>query len=299
MKKIFNDERFKVKVLSFLLALSVTINAISTIEIVRTYAEVTDNDSNEEIQNDEPSDTVTEPEITENAQSETKLEDPAQNESIRSGESAKEEHYEIICYSRNIDFTDVHEGEYTPTRQFTIVNTGNMTVNLCWEIYDYQTSFKLEIPHDGDILLDPGEQATFGAHPDSGLKQGYYEAYILFYPQEHSIDGLRIDLSANVYKNEPRVSRVEVSPGQTTVPVGKTLQYTATVYGENDPDTSVIWSVTGQQSSQTTIDSNGNLYVSPNGVTLDVNDMIRFCDRYNGSAKDCRILCGCCYNCHG
>lgn len=60
---------------------------------------------------------------------------------------------------------------------------------------------------------------------------------------------------------EPTVTSVTVTPATASVDKGATKQFAAIVSGENDPDQSVTWSVTGAASASTTVDSTGLLTV--------------------------------------
>lgn len=59
----------------------------------------------------------------------------------------------------------------------------------------------------------------------------------------------------------PYISSVEITPGSVTVPVGKSYRFEAYVRGGNNYDSTVTWSLTGNQSQSTTIDGNGKLTV--------------------------------------
>ncbi|MCL2063739.1 MAG: DUF6273 domain-containing protein [Candidatus Cloacimonetes bacterium] len=61
----------------------------------------------------------------------------------------------------------------------------------------------------------------------------------------------------------PSVESVSISPEEiTTLEIGQSQKFTATVLGENNPPKSVTWGVSGNNSSTTIIDSNGLLTVA-------------------------------------
>lgn len=62
----------------------------------------------------------------------------------------------------------------------------------------------------------------------------------------------------------PTVTSVTVTPASVTVEKGKTQRFTATVTGNNDPNTAVTWKVEGADSDSTTIDADGLLTVGTN-----------------------------------
>jgi len=62
----------------------------------------------------------------------------------------------------------------------------------------------------------------------------------------------------------PTVTSVTVTPASVTVEKGRTQRFTATVTGNNDPNTAVTWKVEGADSASTTIDADGLLTVGTN-----------------------------------
>ena len=68
----------------------------------------------------------------------------------------------------------------------------------------------------------------------------------------------------------PKINELSVYPANPTVTSGRSQQFNAVIRGENDPDTTVIWSVssnaagTGAVTQGTSISSGGLLTVSPN-----------------------------------
>jgi len=62
-------------------------------------------------------------------------------------------------------------------------------------------------------------------------------------------------------KKPTPVTNVEVHPSTTILLKDKTLQFTATVRGQDTPSQDVIWTLTGAKSSETEINSNGLLTI--------------------------------------
>jgi uncharacterized protein YjdB len=60
----------------------------------------------------------------------------------------------------------------------------------------------------------------------------------------------------------PTITSVTVSPDSVSVDKGKTQQFEATITGNNNPDMTVTWTVTGNLSSKTNISENGVLTVA-------------------------------------
>jgi len=68
----------------------------------------------------------------------------------------------------------------------------------------------------------------------------------------------------------PTVTGVEVSPSATTVLKGSTIQFTATVKGNNKPSQDVIWSIMGDKSSNTSINEKSGLLFIATDETTDI-----------------------------
>jgi len=66
------------------------------------------------------------------------------------------------------------------------------------------------------------------------------------------------------------VRGVEVTPSVAFVSTGQTKQFTATVHGVNNPPTTVLWLVTGENSNETTIDNTGLLSVASDETALEL-----------------------------
>lgn len=172
--------------------------------------------------------------------------------------------YNLICYTPSISFGAVNYGDVVYAKQFNVVNVGSTSFPLTWEEVDPYTAFSVGIISDGDLA--PGESATFSVAPNEYLAPGGYSARVVFY----SANDIRrhhtaiVDLSVTVLDNTPYITNVSVSPGNVSLPVGKSYKFDVSVKGGNGYDGSVTWSLTGNQSKGTTIDSNGNLTVGNN-----------------------------------
>ncbi len=170
--------------------------------------------------------------------------------------------YSLSCYTPNVDFGTVREGEYVNARQFTIVNTGHTRVPLDIFTMDPYTSFGLSTTSSTD--LEPGDQVTFTVNPAQNLREGSYFATFTFYSandirQHHSVT---VRVTINIVKADPYVDRVTISPGSANIPAGKSMQFTAYVHGGNNYDDGVIWSIGGARSRGTDIDNSGRLTVA-------------------------------------
>ena len=70
--------------------------------------------------------------------------------------------------------------------------------------------------------------------------------------------------------NPSTVTNVVINPRNVHVYAGNTQQFTATVRGENNPSQRVSWSIVGNNSEQTTINSNGLLSVASNETSMEI-----------------------------
>lgn len=172
--------------------------------------------------------------------------------------------YDLTCYNPNINFGTVYQGDYCDFNSFSIVNIGNNEFPLTWDEYDPGMAFEISITPGASLDLMPGGQVPFAVSPNTDIAPGNYSAYYIFYSandirQHHRV---QVNVSMTVKKAEPYVYSVEIIPATVTVPTGKTYQFTAKVSGGNNYDSSVYWSITGQNSSGTKISSDGTLSVS-------------------------------------
>ena len=173
--------------------------------------------------------------------------------------------YNLICYTPSISFGAVNYGDIVYAKQFNIVNVGNTSFPITWEEVDPYTAFDVGLISQDDYL-QPGESVTFSVSPRENLAPGGYSARVVFY----SANDIRrhhtaiVDLTVTVLDNTPYITSVDVTPGSVTLPVGKSYRFDVSVKGANNYDSSVTWSLTGNQSQGTYIDANGTLTVGKN-----------------------------------
>ncbi|MCL2225144.1 MAG: dockerin type I domain-containing protein [Defluviitaleaceae bacterium] len=68
----------------------------------------------------------------------------------------------------------------------------------------------------------------------------------------------------------PVVTGVTVSPAEVSLTQGETYTFAATVTGENNPSTEVVWSISGQNSPATQISSGGELTIAQNETATQI-----------------------------
>lgn len=75
----------------------------------------------------------------------------------------------------------------------------------------------------------------------------------------------------------PSITSVAITPNTAEVQIGKSIQLEATVEGENNPDTTIKWSVSGNTSTRTKV-SNGKLTIGENetATTITVTATSKF-----------------------
>ena len=237
------------RICAVVLAGCIATSLITTVQITKAYA--TDN-TDTTVNNENPSDDQT-------------LTDSEEPESKERSSQPDPLDYDLTCYTPNIDFGAVYTNQIVPSKQFGIVNIGANGFPLTWECIDPTTTFTLGAVSQ-DLYLDPGETITFsiGSMPTTGFEEGVYKATYIFYSlndyrRTHSTT---VTVTMTVKKNDPYITSVTVSPGTVSVPAGKSYQFDAAVSGGNDYDASVTWSLVGNKSVSTGIDSSGKLVIS-------------------------------------
>ena len=244
------------KINAILLSISLLVCALSCIQIVKVYAseevyETYDQD-NEEIQFDY-------------VENEDDYDNSDDDDIVFTNDEVDPFDYNLICYTPNLSFGTEYEGDYIDDISFSIVNIGNNTFPLTWDEFDPSTAFYI-MPTliGGDTYIDPGNQMSFVLGVESGLKPGNYSARYVFYSandiRQHHV--VQVNVTLTIKAADPYITSIEVTPDRVTVPVGKTYQFKANVTGGNGFSNQVIWSITGNYSSDTRIDSSGTLKVS-------------------------------------
>ena len=246
-----------VKINAICLSICLLVGALSCVQILRVYASeqvmVTDEYSMEEYI--EPIDN---PEYYEEPTDDSGYDDTPQYEPDPFD-------YNLTCYTPNLNFGTVYEGDYIDDISFSIVNIGNTTFPITWDEFDSSTAFYL-MPSliGGDTYVDPGDQMLFYIGVEDGLKPGNYSARYVFYSandiRQHHV--VQVNVKLTVKASAPYITGIEVTPDRVTVPVGKSYQFKANVSGGNGYSSQVIWSLTGNYSSGTKIDSSGKVNVS-------------------------------------
>ncbi|SFB69927.1 InlB B-repeat-containing protein [Butyrivibrio sp. YAB3001] len=172
--------------------------------------------------------------------------------------------YDLSCYTPNINFGHIFTDDVTIPSQFTIVNTGYNAFPVTYELFDQSNGFNV-YASDSNTDLEPGESLEYSVDVRPNLSPGTYKAKAVFfsandYRRHHSVT---VNFVVVVKAQQPYVDRVVITPGSTTAPTGKKIQFSATVSGGYDYNDAVTWSLSGHQSSGTSI-NNGVLTIASN-----------------------------------
>ena len=107
------------------------------------------------------------------------------------------------------------------------------------------------------VLSRAGEEGTEVPAAGSGGKQ----EEISEPPPDSDVPSDEEDNGEDETPKDPSIKSISISPGTAVVSKNSTCNFIATVTGENDYNDEVAWSVSGQKSQSTFMDSNGVLNV--------------------------------------
>lgn len=176
----------------------------------------------------------------------------------------EDNYYDIAADNYNLSFGTVYRGTcammYLP---INIVNRGNRSVDLTWYEVDHDDAFYVDAPDS--LYVAPGQSITF--HVSMNMtKVGEFTGYLVVGSGDDYdfCNAISINLYGVVEDMSPKITSVTVSPSDVSAGYGSSVQFQSTVVGENNPDLNVNWKVIGATDSATTIDSTGNLKISPN-----------------------------------
>ena len=162
-------------------------------------------------------------------------------------------------------------------KTFTITNNGNVPATVTWTEDNPSNAFIIELVSDG--YLYPGQSATFEVWQTQLLPPGDYWASAAFYAFEDETDSTLayVDMYMTIVEPEPEpepepiVTAVEIAPNGATVSAGNSYTFAANVYGQNLITDTVTWSISGNQSGSTSINSAGTLTVAANETASSIS----------------------------
>ena len=254
---------------AIILAVCLIVSAICYVQILRVYANEEPVETFEYVDNEE----VTGDDDWDITSSDTSSDNPSNN--LSDGPDSNPEppekvdevdpfDYNLTCYTPNINLGTHCQGDYIEEMYFSIVNIGNNTFPVTWDEFDSYTAFDVyPSSFSDDTYIDPGEQLTFCVEAEDDLPEGDYYARYVFYSandiRQHHI--VQVNVTLSITKQKSYITGVEVVPDRITISQGKNYKLQANVYGKNDYDNRVIWSITGNSSSGTRIDADGNITI--------------------------------------
>ena len=176
------------------------------------------------------------------------------------GEDAYE--YSLSCDQSVVSFGKLTKGSDRTYLPFRLSNTGSTPIDLVWYMTgNEQGAFQVEQP--ASLHLEAGQSYEFHVSVDASLAAGTYNAA---FRASDDLDpggtyGVVLPMSVTIEDRTPYVTSVTVLPDTATMAKGSTMNFSANVKGENNPNLNVTWSVYNNQSSGTYVDSNGKLVV--------------------------------------
>ena len=188
-----------------------------------------------------------------------------------------------------ISFGSLEQGSAALGQDIVLTNQGAEDIALQWREADYHDSISVDAPETD--FLAAGESCIFTVEANTSLEPGIYNTFILFGDKEDAYfeRGVQVTISMEIIKpvpSEPVITSIRISPGTVVASKGGNCTFTASVSGENDYIKEVAWSVSGQTSRNTFIDSNGVLNVGTDETasSLVVKAVSRQDSRYSASA---------------
>ena len=180
-----------------------------------------------------------------------------------SGEEENEE-YTLEVNQSQINFGPLEQGSLVTGQDIVLTNKGAGDIWLKWHEADYHDCILVDAP-DNDYL-GPGESCTFTVTANSALEPGNYSTFILFGDADDTYfeNGVQVNISVDIKEKAPAapvIKSIRISPETAVVSKNSTCAFSAVIIGENDYNKEAVWSVSGQSSRNTFIDSNGVLNV--------------------------------------
>lgn len=173
--------------------------------------------------------------------------------------------YVLQADQTQISFGILEQESLVPGQNIVLTNRGSEEIELIWYESDQHDCIVVDAP---DLLsLNPGESCTFTAAVNTSLAAGTYNAILLFgdVSDPYFEHGVQVDLSMKIIQPAPAIpviTSISISPGTVTATKNSTCSFTASVTGENGFSSEVVWSVSGQKSHNTFIDSSGILNIA-------------------------------------
>lgn len=180
------------------------------------------------------------------------------------GEDIDGDDYSISVSTTQISFGTLNQNTGdTPYQEIAISNTGSNSIELWYYISDAEKVFLCDGPQD--LYLGPGQTSYFYIAMHTDREPGRYTGqFMAGSANDPDLDGgVYVDLSGTIVGKTPRITNVSVNPTTVRLSRGSGYQFSADVWGENDPDTSVSWTLRGHSSTGTYASSDGYVSIAP------------------------------------
>ncbi len=135
-------------------------------------------------------------------------------------------------------------------------------ISLGWSQTDTSGMFLLNMPSGVNDPIRPGQsiQGSVEVARDK-ITAGDFATTLIFRDNNTNAQ-VTADVSLRVERAAPVITKIKIWPGSVSLRQGDSQKFDVQVEGENNPDTGVTWKLQGQNSSDTSIDGDGNLRVA-------------------------------------
>lgn len=173
----------------------------------------------------------------------------------------KELEFVDIEASQNIiSFGHIRRGAPTFYQTLTVTSYSSDTIYLDYQLCDAEEIFT--VGTQDSLYLAPGQSATLYIGVDENKPRGYYTANLILCPYGFISSTINVGLSAEIVDDGAKITYIGVKPNNIDMSRNSSYRFNAEVQGDNNPNYGVEWKVSGNNSSNTTIDNDGNLKIS-------------------------------------
>lgn len=194
-----------------------------------------------------------------------------------------------------ISYGTVARSDSSDTKKITVTNTGDVEGYVSASFSDANSAYRATgsgtTDGKGRFILGVGASISYTIYPADDLGPGDYDSVFIITVVNGEGTSVRetVDISMKVKgQDKPVVESVTISPGKSEQTPGSTVSFSAQVTGKNLSDTSVQWSLDGNKSGDTTLDSEGTLRIAKNESATSV--MVTAVSNADKSKKDTAIV---------
>lgn len=172
--------------------------------------------------------------------------------------------YSLAISNSRISFGKQTVGYPIDSQAVTVSNTGSTEVSLIWKDVDPDCAFMVDTTNAQKIA--PGSSATIYVSVATNKGVGAYSGVILFANNTDTAytSGVKLETSVTIVQEEARIKKFSLSPAQISASPNSSVNFSTKVEGEGDFDSNVLYSVTGNTSTDTYIDERGRLNIASN-----------------------------------